>query len=262
MHKDKFPVAVIVLGMLLLLTGCGNKDERDNRSGAEELQERAQKSMGSGNFRNAIAYYEALVARFPFSNQSKQAQLDLIYAYYKNGDSDSCIEAAIQFERENPRHPRVDYALYMRGLAQFSGQHAWFHKLMNVNLALRPPVDAIESFSAFSQLLKRFPDSRYAADARQRMVFLRNRLADHENHLAKYYLKRGAYAAALNRAKYVMETYDESPAVAESLQLMIEAYQKLGMQDLAADTRRVLQTSYPDVANKRSEEKKKRFLFF
>ena len=104
------------------LPGCSGRDERDMRSGAEELYERATKSRNSGNYRNAIGYYEALVARYPFSNQAKQAQLDLIYVYYENGDPDSAIEAALQFERENPRHPRVDYALYMRGLAQFHGQ--------------------------------------------------------------------------------------------------------------------------------------------
>ena len=198
---------LICLAVLIGLTGCG-KNQRDQRSGAEELYERASKSLGNGNFRNSIGYYEALVARYPFSNQAKQAQLDLIYAYYKNGDPDSAIEAALQFERENPRHPRVDYALYMRGLAQFHGEKNFVHRFMRMDLAKRPPVDAVESFSAFSQLLTRYPLSEYAEDSRQRMVFLRNRLADHENHVAEYYMKRGAYIAALNRAKYVMETYD------------------------------------------------------
>ncbi len=252
---------LLCLALLLGLSGCG-KGERDPRSGAEELYERAAKSRNSGNYRNAIGYYEALVARYPFSNQSKQAQLDLIQVYYKNGDPDSAIEAALQFERENPRHPRVDYAIYMRGLALFHGEKNTFHRLLRMDLARRPPVDAAESFSAFSQLLTRYPNSIYADDARQRMVFLRNRLADHQNYVAGYYMQRGAYIAALNRAKYVMENFDGAPAVAESLDLMVEAYEKLGMQDLAASTRSVLRENYPDRPTGREPEKKKRFLFF
>jgi outer membrane protein assembly factor BamD len=247
--------------MALLLAGCAGNDERDLRSGADELYERATKSMDSGNFRNAIAYYEALEARYPFSNQSKQAQLDLIYCYYRNGDTELAIDSALQFERENPTHPRVDYALYMRGLVQFRGERNSFHRLFRVNLAKRPPVDARESFSAFGQLLQRYPDSIYAADARQRMVFLRNRLAEHENIVARFYMERGAYAAALNRAKFVMETYDGAPAVADSLDIMVQAYRKLGMQDLAEDTRRVLQENYPDRPGAKPQEKK-RFFFF
>ena len=260
-HRPFTWLALLCLAVTLSLSGCG-KNQRDARSGADELYERAAKSLGNGNFRNSIGYYEALVARYPFSNQAKQAQLDLIYAYYKNGDPDSSIEAALQFERENPRHPRVDYALYMRGLAQFKGEKNFAHRFMRMDLAKRPPVDATESFSAFSQLLTRYPLSEYAEDARQRMIFLRNRLADHENYVAGYYMKRGAYIAALNRAKYVMETYDGAPAVAESLDIMVEAYEKLGMQDLAASTRSVLRENYPDRPSGREPEKKKRFVFF
>ena len=255
----------LLLGLLILslgLSACGNKNERDLRSGADELSERAVKAMKSGNYRNAVGYYEALVARYPFSNQAKQAQLDLIYVYYKNGDADSVVEAALQFERENPRHPRVDYALYMRGVALFSGEHNRFHRLLRIDLAMRPPVEALESFSAFGQLLQRYPNSIYAEDARQRMIFLRNRLADHENYVARYYMERSAYAAALNRAKFVVETYDGAPAVAESLDIMLESYEKLGMQDLAADTRRILRENFPDRPSGREPEKKKKFFFF
>lgn len=230
------------------------------RSGSEELFERGTKSMQSNNFRNAIGYYEALEARYPFSNQARQAQLNLIYCYLRNGDSEAAIDAATQFERENPTHPRVDYALYMRGLANFSAQHKGYHRLFRINLAKRPPVQARESFSAFARLLQRYPDSRYANDARQRMIFLRNRLAEHENFVADYYFERGAYVAALNRARFTMETYDGAPAVADSLYIMVGAYEKLGMQDLAAATRRVLTENYPDAVKPKTV--KKRFLFF
>ena len=252
----------IALLLVIGLGGCfGGKNDRDLRSGAEEIFKRGTKAMNSGNYRNAIAYYEALEARFPFSNEAKQAQLNLIYCYYKNGEPESAVDSAIQFERENPTHPRVDYALYMRGLANFRGQHNFFHNLFNVELAMRPPVLARESFSAFSRLIQRYPDSIYAPDAQQRMIFLRNRLAEHENYVAKYYLERGAYVAALNRARFSIENYDGAPTIADSLTIMMESYKKLGMQDLADDTQRILRESYPE-SLARQEKKKKRFLFF
>ena len=252
-------LTLLLVAAAISLFGCG-KNDRDLRSGADELFERGNKSMKGGNYRNAIAYYEGLEARYPFSNQAKQAQLNLIYSYYKNGEPEAAVDAAIQFERENPTHPRVDYALYMRGLANFSAQHKSFHRLFGIDLAKRPPVHARESFSAFSRLLQRYPDSIYAADARQRLIFLRNRLAKHENYVADYYYKRGAYVAALNRAKFTMEVYDGAPAVADSLYIIVGAYEKLGMQDLATESRSVLLENYPDAAKPKTV--KKRFFFF
>jgi outer membrane protein assembly factor BamD len=229
-----------------LVGGCSSKDERDLKSGATELYERGHKSMEAGNFSNAIRFYEGLEARFPFSNETKQAQLDLIYCYYKDRQIEATVDAATTFERENPTHPRVDYALYMRGLAYFSGEHSWYHRLFDVDLTMRPPKNGQESFSVLSQMIQRFPDSIYTADARQRMIFLRNRLADYELHVARYYMKRGAWLAAANRARYSIEHYDGAPAVAESLGIMVQAYDRLGMTDLADDARRVLAASYPE----------------
>jgi outer membrane protein assembly factor BamD len=239
---------LLVLLPVLLLQACAGRSEREELSGAAAIYERARKAMDSGNYSNAIFYYEALEGRYPFSNQTKQAQLDLIYCYYKDRQIESAIDAATTFERENPTHPRVDYALYMRGLAYFSGQHTWYHRLFKVDLTRRPPRNAQESFSAFAQLLQRFPDSIYAADARQRMVFLRNRLADYELHVARYYLRRGAWIAALNRATYVLRQYDGAPAVPEALRIVTRSYEELGMKDLADDARRTLVENYPETA--------------
>lgn len=250
-------LAAVVAVLALALAGCSGKNDRDSRSTAEVLYEKARSSMDSGNYRNAIAYYEALGARYPFSNQTKQSQLDLIYCYYKNGERESAIDAALQFERENPTHSRVDYALYMRGLANFRGQHNALHRLFRVDLARRPPEGARESFSAFAQLLQRYPDSPYAADARQRMIFLRNRLAEHENYVARYYLERGAYMAALNRARFAVQSYDGSPAVAQSLRIMIDAYRALGLGDLAESTRAVLADTFPAAAVAQAQAEKK-----
>jgi len=243
--------------VVLTLAGCSSDNERDLKSSADQLYLRAHKSMDNGNYKNAITYYETLTARFPFSNQAKQAQLDLIYSYYKNGEHESAIDSATQFERENPTHPRVDYALYMRGLSTFQGQSNAFYRMFNVDLARRPPYKAQESFSAFSQLVQRFPKSPYAADARQRMIFLRDRLAEHANYVANYYLARGAYLAALNRAKFSVESYDGAPAVAESLRIMIDSYRALGMDDLAESTRSVLADSYPQAATAQAKAEDK-----
>lgn len=232
--------------VLALLGGCAGREEKDLQSGVADLYERGARSMQSGNFSNAIRYFEALEARFPFSNETKQAQLDLIYCYYKDRQIEATVDAATTFERENPTHPRVDYALYMRGLAYFAGEHTWYHKLFNVDLAERPPKNVQESFSVFSQLVQRFPDSVYALDARQRMVFLRNRLAEYELHVARYYLERGAWLAAANRARFVIEQYDGAPAGAEALRIMVQSYEKLGMTPLADDARAVLAASYPE----------------
>ena len=147
------------------LSGCFLRKDKEDKSGVEQLYERAHKSMDSGNFKNAIQYYEALEARFPFA---KQAQLDLIYCYYNDRQIEATVDAATTFERENPTHPRVDYALYMRGLAYFSGESSWYHRWFNADLSERPPKNLEESFSAFAQLIQRFPNSAYSADARQR----------------------------------------------------------------------------------------------
>ena len=239
-----------VIASALLLSGClfGKKDEDQSTSGAQAIYDRASDAMQGGDFINAIRYYETLEARYPFSNQARQGQLDLIYVYFRNQDPESVIDAAEQFERENPTHPRVDYTLYMRGMALFAGEKGAFHRLFRIDLSRRPPKDARDSYAAFAELLRRYPDSIYAPDARQRMLFLRNRIAEHENHIAQFYLDRGAYAAALSRANYTLQVFDGAPTTPQTLQIMIESYRKLGMYDLARDAERVLNSSYPDVA--------------
>lgn len=240
---------LLLIIAMMLVSGCfffKDDDEGPTASGAQQLYDRARESLDNGDFNNAIVYYEALEARFPFSNLARQGQIDLIYAYYRNRQPESVIDAAQQFVRENPTHPRVDYTLYMRGMALFAGESSFYHRWLNIDLSMRPPKDAQDSFAAFAELVRRFPDSRYAVDARQRMVFLRNRLAEHENHIAGFYLERGAYAAALSRASYTIETYDGAPTTSETLAIMVAAYEGLGLTELADDTQRVLAASYPE----------------
>jgi len=239
-------LALIVLAATLA-TGCFfKKDDDDGMSSAQQFYDRAHELMLDGDYDNAIKYYETLEARFPFSNQARQGQLDLIYTYYRNRQPESVIDGAKQFERENPTHARIDYTLYMRGMALFSGERGWFQKLFRVDLSKRPPKDARDSFSAFAELVRRFPDSRYAPDARQRMIFLRNRIAKYENHIADYYFQRGAYVAALDRASYTLQVYDGAPVIDNTLRIMTESYRNLGMYDLADDAERTLTTNFPN----------------
>ena len=246
------PAQIVAFAVLSasLLAGCAS----DRRSaflpgeGPEVIYETGRNAMDEGNYRDALLYFQALQARYPFANVTRQAQLDMIYAYYKNRERESAIDAAEAFERENPTHPRVDYALYMRGLAHFDQAPNWIERVFKVDMNERPPRETMEAFSVFQELLRRFPDSEYAPDARERMIFLRNRLANYENHVAEYYMQRGAYVAALNRAKYSLEHYPGAPDTERSLEVMITAYDELGMTDLANDTRRVLAETRGEIA--------------
>ena len=238
---------VLLLGLAAVLCACG-RDNVVEDQGPELLYERGYDAMEGSNFAGAVQYFNALKARYPFSPETRQAQLDLIYVYYRSLQPDAAIDAAEEFERENPTHERLDYCLYMRGLVYFDQAPNIIEKVLRVDLTLRPPKDTLRSFSTFQELIRRFPNSEYVPDARQRMVYLRNRLADYENHVADYYVRRGAYVAAVNRAKYALERYPEAPELERTLQILVVAYEQLGMTDLAADARRVLRESFGDDA--------------
>jgi outer membrane protein assembly factor BamD len=240
---------MLLLGLAAVaLCGCGRRDNVVQDQGPELLYQRGYDAMEGSNFAGAIQYFNALEARYPFSPETRQAQLDLIYLYYRALQPEAAIAAAEEFERENPTHERLDYCLYMRGLVYFDQAPNIIEKLLRVDLSLRPPKDTMRSFSAFQELIRRFPNSEYLPDARQRMVYLRNRLAEYENHVADYYVRRGAYVAAINRAKYALEHYPEAPQLEKTLQLLVVAYEQLGMNDLAADSRRVLRETFGDAA--------------
>jgi len=225
-----------------IMTGCASnrRDAFLPGEGPEVIYQTGRDAMDSGDYRDALLYFQALQARFPFSNVTRQAQLDMIYAFYRNREREAAIDAAEAFERENPTHPRVDYALYMRGLAHFDQPPNWLERMMKVDLTERPPRDTMQAFAVFQELLRRFPDSEFAPDARERMIFLRNRLAAYEMHVAEYYIEREAYVAALNRAKFAVEHYPGAPDIERALEIMIDCYERLGMTDLAADSQRVL----------------------
>ena len=231
--------------VVVLLAGCGNRRDRIvESSGPEELYERGTAAMQSGNYPTALAYYQQLEARYPFSNVTRQAQLDMIYVYFRARQPESAIDAANEFEQENPTHSRVDYCLYMKGLVYFDSAPNFLERMFRVDMSERPPRDTLQAFSSFSDLIRRFPDSEYVPDARQRMIFLRNRLAEYENHVANYYIDREAYVAAVNRAKYALEHYPGAPAIEDSLTILARAYSLLGLTDLAADAQRVFSANF------------------
>ena len=230
-----------------LLAGCANNDEQETViNDVTEAYLSAKTSVDRGNYRRGIQIFEAIQARYPFSDLSRQLQLDLMYAYYKSGLTEQAVEAADTFMRENPIHERVDYALYIKGLAYFEDEAGFLEKRFRRDVTQRPPEGVTESYSSLRRLVERYPASEYSVDAQQRLVFLKNRLADYENHVADYYLRRGAYVASINRAKAALEDYNGAPANAESLRIMEQAYDKLGLHDLAADARRVLEMNFPD----------------
>ena len=225
-------VAVVVLAAA---AGCRSRGDVESVPGSPAaIHADAQKDLRNFNFDNAIKRLEALEARYPFSEEAKQGQLDLLYAYYRNHEAESAIDQADQFIRENPTHPRVDYAYYIKGLVYFEGGANFLERFFRVDISKRPPQEARQSFQSFQTLVQQFPRSPYAADARQRMIFVRNKLADYEIAVARYYMKRGAYVGAANRARGVVETYDGAPSTVEALSIMAEAYRRLGIDDMAS----------------------------
>jgi outer membrane protein assembly factor BamD len=250
-------VLFTVLLMAVLGAGCRHhRADDDAKSGPEVIYQRAQKNMKNGDYANAIKQLEGLQSRFPFSEPARQAQLDLIYVYYRSRQTEPAVDAADTFIRENPTNLRVDYAYYMKGLVYFERQPNFIERFFNVDLSARPPKDTRKSFEAFASLIQKYPHSPYVADARQRMVYLRNRLAGFELHVAQYYMRRGAYVGALNRAKYCIENYDGAPAVQASMQVLIGAYRKLGMTDMADNAERVYAANYPQGTNVAVNRKK------
>ncbi len=223
------------------LSGCGGSPKQvDPNLGAIKLYEKARQSMVTGNYGNAIMRFERLEGRYPFSNHTKQAQLDIIFCYYMNSEPDAAVDAADQFILENPTHPRVDYANYIKGLVFFPKKPNRLYRLFKVDPTERPPRSAQTSFNNFHYLVTNFPDSPYVANARQRMIYLQNYLAKYEIHVARYYMDRGAYVAALKRAQNVMIEYQGTTSVADALGVMIDAYEKLDLHEFAQQTRDVL----------------------
>lgn len=223
-----------------------DRDEFAGMSTEEQFYTTANRQLNSGNFAQAVRTYQALESRFPFGQFAAQAQLELIYAHYRSMNLEGARAAADRFIRLHPDHASIDYAYYMKGVASFSENTGFMSRFLPTDPSKRDISRARDAFNEFSLLLALYPDSDYAADARARMVFLRNNLAQHEIHVANYYMERRAYIAALNRGRYVVENFQGSPQVADGIAIMVECYLRLGLNDLADVSLELLRTNFPD----------------
>jgi outer membrane protein assembly factor BamD len=233
----------------VLVAACGLlPDLEDETKGwsAQRLYSEAKDNLNQRNYATAIKYYQKLEARYPYGRYAQQAQLEMAYAYYKDSEPVQAVAAADRFIKLHPGHPNVDYAYYLRGLANFNDDLGWIGWIGGQDLTERDPKAAREAFDAFRELVTRFPKSRYTPDAIARMNYLLNALASHEIHVARYYMSRSAYVAAANRAQYALKAYPQAPANEEGLVILVRAYDALGMNDLRDDARRVLDRNFPD----------------
>ena len=244
---------VVLAALLSLLGGCSlwpfgghdKEEDEDQRSSEQMLYRSAQASLRSANYRDAITKLQKLEARFPFGRYAEQAQLELIYANFMSYQPEAARSAADRFIRLHPQHPNVDYAYYIKGLAEFNKDRGLLDRFAATDISKRDPTSAKQAFDDFSEFLQRHPDSEYAADARQRMVFLVNILAKYEINVAKFYMRRGAYVAAANRARNVVEHYSQSQSVDDALAILIEANWRLGLPEAANDAVRILAINDP-----------------
>jgi len=231
------------------INGCaifGEPTELDETKGwqAQRIYENGALAIADSDYDKALGYFKKLSSRFPHGKYAIQAKLEIIYANYKKDDPVSTITAADRFIRLHPNHPNIDYAYYLKGLATFNERDV-FKKLTRQNINDRDPKSLKLSFASFKKLIERYPKSRYVKDAKFRMFYIVNTLAQHEMHVARYYMNRKAYLAALNRAKYVLEYYPKSNVVEEALMMMISAYDYMDLTDLKEDAMRILKTNYP-----------------
>ena len=245
---------MLLILSLSLTTGCswlgwGDEEQTEEDSAGlteKDFYERIQSSLNASNWTVAISNLQLLESQFPFGKYAEQGQLELIYAQYKSGDYESSIASADRFIRLHPQHPNVDYAFYVKGLSEISQTGGFFDSFLPTDSSLRDIGEARGAFTTLTELLSRFPESPYAADARKRLISLRNRLARAEIHVANYYFTRGAYLAAANRGRFVVENFQQSPAVPDGLAVMAQAYYLLEMKELADNSVEVLVANYPE----------------
>jgi len=242
--------ALACIALAAALSGCGlfsDKGDPKKDWTAQEYYNAAKQEFDNHNWESAIKLYEQLEAKYPFGRFAQQAQIEVAYSYYKQGETASAITALEKFIKLHPNHQNLDYALYLKALVNFREDLGPLTKLPGASqdLADRDPKSARESFEAFKELVTRFPESRYTDDARKRMTYLVNALARHEINVARYYLARGAYLAAANRAQDAIVRFPNSPIHRDALEVMIEAYDRMGMTELRDDAKRVLAKNFP-----------------
>jgi outer membrane protein assembly factor BamD len=241
-------VSLILLTLVLALGGCGEKDADllTANDDAKDLYKRASDALEAARFEVAIQYFHILESRYPFSPYALQAQLDLSYAYYLHNKPEEAISEADRFIRFNPTHENVDYAYYIKAITNFKQRTSAFERWVPRNSADFNQKPLQDSFNDFALLLRKFPNSKYAPDSRQRMTFLKHKLAEHEIHAAQYYLRRGAWVAAVNRANYILRYFYDTPFNEEALVVMAKSYRGLKLEAPEANTLKVLRHNFPD----------------
>lgn len=237
---------ILSLAGSFVLTGCstaGKIDPFADKS-AEQIYGVGYRSLERGDYETAIKAYQGLESHYPFGEYTKQGQLDIIYAYYKFEEQPAAIFAADRFIRLHPRFPQLDYVYYMKGVAKFSENISLLERMFPLDPTRRDISSEREAFALFSDFLRRYPDSKYANDAKQRMIYLRNSLAEHELHVARYYMTRQAYIAAANRAQTIIQQYSRAAATEPALRLLVEAYDKAGLTQLSEQAKQTLELNY------------------
>lgn len=247
MRRVKLSVAPLAVALLAgLLAGCSTTEE-DKTAGwsPNRIYSEAKDEANSGSYDKAVPLFEKLEGRAAGTPLAQQAQLDKAYAQYKGGSQAQAIATLDRFIKLHPASPALDYALYLKGLVNFNDDLGLFSFISRQDLSERDQKAAKDSFESFRELTTRFPDSKYTPDARQRMTYIVNSLAQYEVHVARYYFNRGAYVAAINRAQLAIADYRDVPAIEEALYILMRSYDALGMKDLRDDTQRVIATNYP-----------------
>ncbi len=248
---EKLTKKIVFITLALTLAGCSSSniendiDKVPDKS-AQALFVDARAALDNGLYQKSIQILGAIDSRFPFGPISHQVQLDLIYAYYKVGDAAQGIALTDRFLRLNPENPNTDYVYYMRALINLSTEDNLFQDLAGIDRSDRDPTAAREAFDDFKRIITNYPDSKYAADSQKRMVEIKSRLAKYELAIAKFYLEREAYASAANRGRYIVEYFSPSPELEPALEIMIECYDKLGLDDLKTNALQVLAANYPN----------------
>lgn len=229
------------------------KDRRDAKLGAEQLYRRARSALDGSDFPSAIEHYDNLSKRHPFSDFTTQGELERIYALYRSFDPDRALSSSERFLREHPRHPSADYVYYLKGLINFSRDASEF-SILPVDETKSDVTSQRRAFDDFSLLIQKFPKSRYAGDAYARMVYIRNRLSEHELHVVDFYVRRGAYVAAAKRAEQVIAQYPGTPASGKALKLLVKCYDLAGLDQQARDARALLAAQPRFVDSSRLED--------
>lgn len=245
---NKLTLLPLILIVFWVLTGCSSTSEEDDTvdMSPEEIYAEAKERLDDGEYESAIRYYEILESRYPYGTYSEQAQLDIIYAYYRYDEPESAILAAERFIKLHPNHSRVEYAYYMRALAGDSVDPNLIYRLFNQDPSERDPKAARRAFGFYKELTRKFPDSRYADESIRSMHRIRDSLAQYQFWVTDFYIQRKAYVAAANRAKYIIENYQGTPIVPDAMAAMITSYIKLNLDDLAQSTYKVLELNYPE----------------